>query len=57
MFDYLNHVNAYRNAIEIFYSDKKMPMGYELEGVLKDTISAYKRRIYGLESKRRNVYA
>ena len=30
----LNHVNAYCNAIKIFYREKKTPMGDEMEGVL-----------------------
>ena len=47
----LNHVNTYRNAIKSFYREKKMPMGDEMKGVLKDTMSAYKRRIADIKAK------
>ena len=47
----LNHVNAYRNAIKNFYHEKKAPMGDEMEGVLKDKMSAYIRRIADLKAQ------
>ena len=49
--DTLNNVDAYRNTIKNFYREKKTPTGDEMEGVLKNTMSAYKRRIVDLKAK------
>ena len=46
-----NHVNSYRNSIKNLYREKKVDIDTDFEGVFKDTMSAYKRRIAHLKAQ------